>query len=38
LSGEAEKGLGVGLSSGPAFVVGGAGGGVVQGGERGQEH
>ncbi len=38
LSGQAEECLGVGLSSGPAFVVVGAGGGIVQGGERGQQH
>jgi hypothetical protein len=33
VAGEAEEGLGVGLPSGPAFVVVGAGGGVVQGGK-----
>lgn len=38
LSGQAEEGLGVGFASGSALVVVGAGGGVVQGGERGEEH
>lgn len=38
LSGEAEEGLCVGLSPGSAAVVVGAGDGVVQGGERGEEH
>lgn len=38
VAGEAEEGLGVGLSPGPAFVVVGAGGGVVQGCEGREEH
>src|SRR3954451_11201230 len=38
VAGEAEEGLGVSLAPGPAFVVVGAGGRVVQGGERGEEH
>lgn len=38
LSGEAEESLCVGLSAGSAAVVVGAGGGVVQGGERGEKH
>ncbi len=35
---EAEEGLGVGLAAGPAAVVVGAEGGVVEGCERGEEH
>lgn len=38
VAGQAKEGLRMGLPSGPAFVVVGARGGIVQGGERGQEH
>ncbi|GAA3238479.1 hypothetical protein GCM10020256_58810 [Streptomyces thermocoprophilus] len=38
MAGEAEEGLGVGFAAGSAAVVVAAGGGIVQGCERGEEH
>ncbi|GAA3224659.1 hypothetical protein GCM10020256_33640 [Streptomyces thermocoprophilus] len=38
VAGEAEEGLGVGFAAGSAAVVVAAGGGIVQGCERGEEH